>query len=346
LIWFFCLALVGVTGYFYISSHSTISQTILPLILGLGILGFATTESFTADRFKRTLEVNSRSLFRNTSFEIPFSDVASFEVEVSNPTRYSRRRGPTYRIVLIKTTGERLPLQQVFSSGYGSKTRIVRQLSEYLNLPVQDIPTNVFQSAIQSQAVITADPARARAGVTSGVSWSLEVHGVGGKEVTRWFSEGYTWPGQFLLVSQKPRGSRSFGGGVGGGFLGNLVQMLYAQVLGMYGFLPSDTPGIESATEMKNIDPRLAQDFTALSSDEVYAPQILNTWAAAPLLHWAERHPLGKISPGDAAGQIAVLYSPRGVHAAVLGKLTQAGEEELVDIGVELVKSQGSSGHS
>ena len=87
--------------------------------------------------------------------------------------------------------------------------------------------------------------------------------------------------------------------------------------------------------------PFVRQDFTTLTSDQVYAPEMLNPWAVAPLLRWAERHPLQTVSSADAVGQLVLLYSPRGVHAAVLGLLPAPQVDELIDIGIELVKAQG-----
>ncbi|NMB59848.1 MAG: hypothetical protein GYA12_11820, partial [Chloroflexi bacterium] len=40
-------------------------------------------------------------------------------------------------------------------------------------------------------------------------------------------------------------------------------------------------------------------------------------------------------------GQLAVLYSPRGVQAAVLGSLPATEFDELIAIGVEAVRAQG-----
>ena len=304
------------------------------------LLVFGSINTITADRIRRTVTVSSRSVFGNKVQEYPFNEIANFEVEASRKQVSTRHRNINYRVVMVKTNGEKVPLQNVFTSYYDDKARKAKALSEYLNIPGwEDKPTNLFQTAMQSQVALTSQPSMAQEGVTSGVTWNIEVHSVGGKQVTHWISADYTCPGSFVLISQKPAGSASVGGG--GGLLGNLVMMVYKQVLGLYGFLPSDTPGFDNANPVTTSDDRFNSVFYTLASEPNFGHSVLNPWTLIPLQNWSDRHPLKTINTNDQFGQLAVLFSPRGVQAAVLGTIPQDQLDELISLGVELVKAQG-----
>jgi len=332
--------------YMVISTGSIIFAIPSLLIALLVLLVLGSVNTITADRIRRVLTVSSRSVFGNKQKEYPFSEIANFQVGVSKTydtrsTLTHQRRRTNYRIMMIKTNGDEVPLQNIFTSGYDDKARKAKALCEYLNLPGwEDKPTNLFQSAIQGQVAQTSKPSMSQDGVTSGVTWKIEVHSVGGKQVTRWISPDYTSPGKFVLVSQKPAGS-SASIGSGGGLLGNLVMMAYSQILGLYGFLPSDTPGFGSASPVTTSDDRFNAVFYILASEPDFGHSILNQWTIIPLQNWSDRHPLKTVNSNDEFGQLAVLFSPRGLQAAVLGTIPQEQMDELVSLGVDLVKAQG-----
>jgi hypothetical protein len=306
----------------------------------LMLLVFGSINTITADRIRRTVTVSSRSVIRNKVQEYPFSEIANFEVEASRNRVTPRHKTVNYRVVMVKTNGEKVPLQDVFTNYYDDKARKAKALCEYLNLPGwEDKPTNLFQTAMQGQVALTSAPSMAQDGNTSGVTWKIEVHSVGGKQVTHWISDGFTCPGSFVLISQKPAGSAAVGGG--GGLLGNLVMLVYKQVLGMYGFLPSDTPGFDNSNPVTTSDDRFNSVFYTLASEPNFGHSILNPWTLIPLQNWSDRHPLKTINTNDQFGQLAVLFSPRGVQAAVLGTIPTDQLDELISLGVELVKAQG-----
>ena len=126
LIWFFSLALFLFSLLSIFSGFSIIPALFMvPMgVLLLALLGSA--DSVTADRPRRTVSINNKSLFGSKSVEIPFSEIANFELETAN----SYRRGnhsATYRIVLVKKSGEKVPLQNVYSSGYDDKAQKARR---------------------------------------------------------------------------------------------------------------------------------------------------------------------------------------------------------------------------
>ena len=332
-------------GILIISSAYLFFQGVMSVVfgilmaVGLLIILFFPVTTITADRFTRTLKRSSWAVLRRKNVEIPFSEIADFEVETHRSYSSKRGRQTTYRLTVVKTGGEKIPLEDMYSNYYDDKARKARALSQFLNLPGwEDKSTNLFQEAMQAQVEATAIPALEKEGTTSGVNWKISVHTVGGKPVTRWISEDYTCPGSFLLVAQKPANSQSFGGG---GLLGNLMTMIYQQILGMYGFLPSDTPGFATASPVSTGDPQFDSNFATLTNDQQFGQSLLNVWTIKPFTGWAVKYPMKSVTTNDQVGQLAVLYSPRGVQAAVLGSLPATEFDELIAIGVEAVRAQG-----
>lgn len=337
--WIAAALLIASSLFFLTMSSSMFLGTAILLGAALLVLVLTPVSTAVADRMMRTITISSRNLFRQKETVVPFGEVAKFDVQVSR-TRSSRHTTSTnYRLVLVKTNGEVVPIQSIYTSFYDDKARHAKALSQFLNLQgAEDMPANLFQTGMQSQVQMTANPSQAQEGTTAGVSWKIEVHSIGGKPVTRWISPDYSCPGNFLLVSQKPANSPSMGGG---GLLGNLMTMVYQQVLGMYGFQPSDTPGFSTAAAITTQNDRFNKNFGALSNQQSFGISLLNPWTIIPFVNWSDKYPLKTVSSNDQVGQLAVLYSPRGVQVALLGMQPATGTDELIALGVELVKAQG-----
>ena len=340
-VWVFGAFLIGMAVMLYVASQAMVPALVL-FLMGIAIVVFlASIETVSVDRFRRVLTISHRSLLRNQSQDFPFQDIADFEVEASRQRTSGRHRTVNYRLVLVRTNGEKVPVQAAYTSNYNDKAQKAKLICGSLNLPGwQDKSTNIVQAALQAQRAMTAQPQQTQSGNTAGVSWSLEVHSLRQPQVTRWVSTDFTCPGKFLLVAQKPKGSPARVGT--NSLMGNLAQLVYQQILGMYGFLPGDTPGLESATALSPLDAGFDQSFATLTSDPVAGRELLNPWSLRPLLTWAERHPLRTVSTGAQAGQLAVLYSPRGLQVAVLGGLDPKSTEEIIEVGAALVKAQGA----
>lgn len=337
--WVTAALLILASLYFLLTDSSMILYALIFLGIALVILILVPTSTAIANRIQRTITITSQSLFRRKETVIPFSDVANIDIETSRTRSSTRSSSTNYRLVLVKSNGERVPLQQTFTSFYDSKARQAKALSQFLNLPGwDDKPTNLFQTSLQGQAAMTENLALAKEGTTSGVTWKVEVHFVGGKPVTRWLSADYTSYGNFLLVAQKPSNSKTT---FSGGFLGNLMTMVYQQILGMYGFLPADTPGYNNAKPVVTRDARFEQNYSTLTSEQHFGLTLLNPWTLAPFVQWAEKYPLKALNTSDQVGQLAVLFSPRGLQVAVLGSLPATETDEIIALGVELVKAQG-----
>jgi len=117
-------------------------------------------------------------------------------------------------------------------------------------------------------------------------------------------------------------------------------NLLFKQSIRMYGFDQSFTPGLETAETMEDVDQRLVEHFFIHTSNQNEARRILNPWAVMPLVGWADRYALENRS--KKFHQLSVLFSPWGVYLSVLNSLDSSQVDELIALGVELVRSQGT----
>jgi hypothetical protein len=126
-----------------------------------------------------------------------------------------------------------------------------------------------------------------------------------------------------------------------GKLLGSLGRMFGEQALGLYGFSPADTPGMESAAPLEPPEPRLEPYYLTLTSNPLAARQVLNPWAVPLLVAWAERNPLQTAKADQSQAQLLALFSPQGVYLAALRTQESVDQEALTNLGVDLVRAQG-----
>ncbi len=193
------------------------------------------------------------------------------------------------------------------------------------------------QKFTEQQEALTGSQAAEQ--VTSGVHWRVQTVTFGASPVTRWYSPDYRCPEGFVFLAQKVEGQRTMGGGL----MGGLGKMLFQQSMGLYGFSSEDTPGLQTADILQPLDPYLEPHFSAFTSSPGTARRILNTWVATPLADWATRYPLKQVQKQGVFGQLAIMFSPRGVYVASLGTMIPEAVQELTTLGVELVRAQGSA---
>jgi hypothetical protein len=172
------------------------------------------------------------------------------------------------------------------------------------------------------------------------VAWRLENANFGGVPVSRWASSDFKLPGSFLCLMQKPPDPH--GAASGGGLAGKISQMLYRQVLSMYGIQPGTLPGFDTALPVEGLDVRLAASFASLTNDPSGARQCLNPWVVTPLAQWVEQHPMKNIQSAGQAGQLIVLFSPEGTSLTWLNAIAPEQIEAITCLGVDLVRAQGA----
>ena len=97
---------------------------------------------------------------------------------------------------------------------------------------------------------------------------------------------------------------------------------------------------MDSADLLPSFDPQLDPHFTVFTSDPTAARQYL-TWSIAPLVDWATRYPLKQMQTSrELFGQLIVMICPRGTYVASMGNMIPEAVQELVNLGVALVKGK------
>jgi hypothetical protein len=304
-------------------------------------LYLASVTTIAGDKMLGTLVIRHRSLLRSQVKEVPLSEIASIRLDTSRTHHHHGRRSTSFRLVLVTTSDEKIPLEGYYTSGllaFFDQEKKARKLREFLGLPASEatIPAAI-EAARQQVASRTTQPQQE--GATDGVSWRVETITHGKSPVTRWLSPDFKLEGQFLYLTQKPKGSAN----TFGGLLGAMSNLAYRAMLAMYGFGPDDTPGLDTAQPVASSDPQLDQYFMTLTNDPYTARQLLTPWVVSPLVQWAEQHPMAQVQVArpDRPAQLVVLFSPQGVYAACFAAASPEHIDALTRLGVELVRAQG-----
>ena len=309
-------------------------------VLGLFLASITT---ITGDKMLGTLTIRRRSLLRTQVKEIPLHDIASIKLDATRTHHHHSGRGSAFRLMLITKSGEKAPLEGYYTSGllaFFGNERKAQKLREFIGLSASEATIPAAIEAMRQQ-VVSRTTLPQQEGVTDNVSWRVETITHGKSPVTRWLSPDFKLPGQFLFLAQKPKGSAN----TFGGLLAGMSNLIYRTMLAVYGFSPADTPGLDAAQPLASSDPQLDQYFIALTTDAYAARQLLNPWAVAPLVHWAESYPMQQVqvTSQDRPAQLAVLFSPQGVYVACFSAAAPERIDAMARLGAELVRAQGSS---
>lgn len=326
----------AVFGLFAAGRPAGLVPGLVLILIGLGLaVGLAAVTTVAVDRGRGTVGLTRRWLYRRTAREVPLADVAGVRVEHSTPSPRQRMRGerPGARVVLVRQSGEVVPLQSAYTSAHRAVKAKAQILREAIGLPPET--GNVLDAAWQ---VASRSPALGRDGVTDGVPWRVEVLPLNRMTITRWQTAAVVFPQGFVYVGQKPRGSRDV---AAGGLLGGMVQLALRTSLSMYGFAPHELPGFDNAVPVPLPDDRLAGDFGACSSEPHLAQQFLNPAVSAALAAWADAHPLGKVQrnrPGE-FGQLALVCGPEGLSLSFQAALQPPMLDAVAQMGAQIVRA-------
>jgi hypothetical protein len=290
---------------------------LIAAVFGLGSLllfSLASVLTIRIESDRGFLTLTYRSLLRKKVKEIPLEQIASVNVEVY------RGQSPSYRVAIVEKDGQTTPLRYYTP---GNKQDFASRLREMIGVD------GFFVSSPEYAALIAP---YAEMQETSGVCWNLQSIEMAGVPVTRWFSPDYKTKKTFVYITQKPASQKSVRGALG--------RTAMRVAMGRYGFDGDDVPAANEG-EMINLDRRLEEDFVAFSPDPSAATRIINRKVVKLLDHWAERHPLQTIQViGKSFGQLVLLFSPQGVYAATVQVGNASQLEELIDLGVHVVKAQ------
>ncbi len=337
--WIIGLGLIGSGVFFYFQNQGALFFSLIEIGIGLLALLLGKVLTVTADKVGQTLTLRYRGLLPGSEKVIPLSNIAAIQLARNHDSDGSS----TYRIEVICKDNQAIPFHSYYSSGIAGKQKKIDQLRAFLEVGGQDQTSfKSFGAALQAvqetfterQATVTGTPTAEQ--VTDGVHWTVQTVGAGSTTVTRWFSPDYKFPGGFLLLAQKVAGQKTMAGGL----MGGVGKFLFQQAARLYGFGAEDTPGMETADLLAPLGANLEAHFSAFTSDATAARQVLNPWTESPLEGWATRYPLKQVQAQGPFGQLAVLYSPRGVYAVSLGTMFPEAVEEMTNLGVALVKAQ------
>lgn len=283
-----------------------------------------------ADKNDGSLRIRYVAVLHRENKEFLLSDIAAVDVESSSGSE----GGYVYRVVFTLRTGEIAPLYSFYSSGYRSKEKRARRLSEFIGVPgPAPEPANPLQRFGQT---LRGPFTLVQEGETAGVHWQVESGGYGASPVTRWSSPDFVFSGGFLLLAQKPEAMTDF---PGGGLMKAVTGLLYRPLLAMYGFQAEDTPGLDNAQTVP-LDIGLEKTFFAYASDPEAARRQLNPWVGTLLSQWSNQNPLKIVQDATQGqcGQLVVLYSPHKLYVAVFNSLDAQQTEDLIRLGVDLTR--------
>lgn len=341
--WILGFAGIGWGSYAFVTTLPAINfNGLFAAGLGLLFLVFTYALTVTADKQTGMLTLDYRSIFHHSVKEILLSQIQSVRVD-SSRTRNRGRTSTTYRVEAILKNGETVPFRSYHTSNMFKHQKWANELRTFLNLgeALDETPMGLFRAARQVGAQVSQSQQEAMTGSnaemrnTNGVNWQLQSFGMGAAPGTRWFSPDFKAQSGFLFLAQKVAGQSSTG------FLASLGATLFKQSISLYGFDASDAPNIQTADTYASLSPALDQHFMAFTSNQAEAAQILNPWVQGPLADWGAKYPLQQFQSGARFSQIVVLFSPKGVYIATQGTLAPDKLEELTQLGVELVRSQG-----
>ncbi|RPI94629.1 MAG: hypothetical protein EHM40_06005 [Chloroflexi bacterium] len=320
------------------------------LLAGIGLVILLLTRGLTiiADRNTRILQLNYWSLyFLRTTRKISFDEIATIRVDSSQSMERSGHQTRSYRIEVVRRDNSIVPFRKYYSGGFFSsmrKQKIVDQLRAFIGLgeAFDESPAG-FMRAINQAATLEATRQQealtgpnAQEQVTNGVHWQIQSTVLGTSPVTRWYSTDFKMGNGFLFVAQKVSGQPT------GGIMAAIGKALFQQSISLYGFKAEDTPNVSQAMPLAPVPPLIDFHFTAFTNNQAESRQILNPWTQNPLAEWAQRHPLQQLQSTGSFSQLVVLFSPNGVYVATLGTLQPGQVEELTDLGVEMVRTQGA----
>jgi hypothetical protein len=345
-LWFVALLLAGIGIFLLIATPVPKVFSLIFVLVGLAILLSTGSLTITADGVGRTLKLDYRSLLSARHKEIAFADISSIDVERHlgwNLSRLVNMYLYTYRITAVLKDGSLVPFHSYYSSNSKQTLQRADQLRHFIGIQGVDavVPNSLSQEPPlpsvayrEQQQAMTGDEAQEH--VTDGVHWFVQTYTYANMPVTRWFSPDFQVPGSFLYIVQKMHGQRASSAGA----LSRFVNQLLMQSLRVYGFQVADTPGLDQAQLLAQVDTLLQADFTVYTADLAVAARLLNRTVVLSLSTWAERYPLRQFGRSS-IGQLAVLFGASGVYVAAAGSLLPEQVDEITSLGVALVGAQG-----
>lgn len=344
LIWFTLSMLIlayGVYGYYWREN-----RTYLPYTIGISavMLLFCKINTIYADRSTNQLTVSNWGLLRRKKTTLYFDEIKAIrtdsEIVESDDDEGNTSREWQYRIEALLFDGTAVTVRPL-----SSNSRKSRKISAALRgfIGVAD-DANTFDGTTNSVSTITQAHFQAEQELisgdqdevheTDGVRWKIETTVFGGSPVTRWHSQDFNLPNQFLYLGQKIAGQKD-----SGRLARLLIDKTIAFSFSIYGFKTALTPDEDNA-ELLEVGNGLEPHFIAFGNNNNLSATLLNSHTTFALRKWAEQHPLKKLVEKGGYNQLVILYCPQGLYLATLETLSQQRINELASLGVALVQAQ------
>jgi hypothetical protein len=338
--WGFGLLWLLFTGSMVLGSNFSLPRdlgVLLMVVVPVAICVFAPSiQTISADKITRILTIKKvRPVFGTHITEIPIDEIADCQLE-SSTTQTDHGLRYVYRIIIVKKSGEIVPVSRAFTGGRDDQADIVNRVVAFLGLPgnapvvpsLANLPQILQTQVNQSRASFGAPQ------VTEGITWQLDKHVVSQMTFVRWISSDFSWPGQnFLLILQESSKNMT-----------NRSRITFErtrrglfQTIGVYGFSKEDLPGLANA-EMLPPNPQLDASFMCIANAPDTAAKLLNAEITNTLLYWNQSHPAKKASIGDHMVQVVLLFSPRGTYLCAFGQPTAAELDDMIALGIEIVR--------
>jgi hypothetical protein len=113
------------------------------VLLGIGAIvgiGLSPMTTVTADKAQAILTIDRRYLFFPLRREYPFAEIADVQLvswfSLGRALSTQRlRRGTYFRVVVVLTSGQVVPLPRIFSWDHRRHVQIAQRLGDFINVP-------------------------------------------------------------------------------------------------------------------------------------------------------------------------------------------------------------------
>ena len=332
--WLFAFVMLGGAAYIYLRNPSQWILAIVLAVISMLLLAIPAVEIY-ADRAANLMHISRRSLYKKSKQTLAIDDIANIAVAI----KYDREdNSRSYRVEISLNNGDIVPIRSAYTSSRKRQEELSKKLSEISGVK-DGSKSNVVQTAglgarqdefRQQQEEITG--VQGDEHTTEGVRWTFETSAIGSLPLSQWHSPDFHLDDSFLFLTQVQVGHKTIPS-----FLKSATDLLFKGSLRVYGLDESDTPDLATAESIALPD-RLKQHYLGFSDEAERATHMLNHWVITPLTGWAEKYTM---TNKNVSSQLVVHIGPNGLTMRTPGLINSEYLDDLVSLGVELVRALG-----
>jgi len=343
--WIFGLVIIGIGIFGYFRGFLPIWMSLLLIGIGVVLILLPAVVNVYVDSGRRILEIERIRLIGSKRIEVQTNQISRIFVERRIGHDSEGSNSYTYRVILILDTGEQIPLSNSSTGARRKHERHAEAIREAIGIDSVDrSPESLGEAFAQAMHLMPVPEQESITGVpvgvqeSDGIRWQLDTFQIGGPPegsiVHRWSSTDVDLGNDFVYLVQRMEGV-----GEQKGLMKLAGKFLIKTSLQMFGFDESYTPGIDHAKTVEDVDKRLLAEYFIYTNDPSAVHQLINPWIVMPLIRWSDRYALAR-GKKEMQHQLSVLFSPLGLYVSLMGKLDQAEIDELVAMGLELVRAK------